>query len=324
MKSRGLIGIGFALLAAAILLVSAASSTQAAEAPDPGVARGAALYDKWYAVLGTAAPQGNMPIWARQNTNTRSGEDTWRCVSCHGWDYQGKDGAYRQGSSHFTGFPNVYLEVQKLSIDEIIGHLKGSKDPAHNFSPYIDDANLKALATFLKTALIDDNQYIDPQSLKVLGGSLANGKKVYDRDCAACHGADGQKLIFRLFEGSNASLGALAAVDPWRFLHKTRFGTPGTQMVIGYDLAWTAQDGRDALLYAQTMPGGNQREHQSAVIGEGQVTAVPLRGGPPTSILGGMGTALLAMFTGLGFNILVAAFLIGVLLLVVWVIRSRK
>ena len=62
------------------------------------IIQGARLYDNWYAALNVLPPAGNMPIWARQTTNSRSGGDTWRCVECHGWDYRGSFGAYGSGS----------------------------------------------------------------------------------------------------------------------------------------------------------------------------------------------------------------------------------
>jgi thiosulfate dehydrogenase len=52
------------------------------------------LYDSWWTVTGTDRPTTDQPLWQTQTTNTRTGADTWRCKECHGWDYQGKDGAY--------------------------------------------------------------------------------------------------------------------------------------------------------------------------------------------------------------------------------------
>lgn len=321
MKSRGLIGIGFALLAAAILLVSAASSTQAAQAPDPGVARGAALYDKWYAVLGTAAPEGNMPIWGRQKTNTRSGEDTWRCVSCHGWDYQGKDGAYRAGGS-YTGFPGVY-QAAKKSPEEIVAALKGKTDPEHDFSKYLDDASLNDLAKFIQTGVVDDNQFIDPIALTVIDGDKDHGKQLYEAQCVKCHEADGAKIKFRS-EGREATLGTIAVVDPWRFLHKTRFGTPGTEMVVGANLDWTAQDGRDILLYAQSLPNGFSGTHTPPTIGDAPNVGAVGPAGQSQSIFVGLATAFGAIVTSLGFALVLGAFLVGVIFVVVWSLRDRK
>ncbi len=139
------------------------------------IPRGAALYDNWYAALEVDPPAGNMPLWSRQQTNTSSGPDTWRCVTCHGWDYQGKDGAYGSGS-HYTGFPGIYTAAQTMTADEIIAHLKGENDPAHDYSALLDEANLRDLATFIKQGLVDDNQYIDLQTLAVKQGDAAHAE----------------------------------------------------------------------------------------------------------------------------------------------------
>ena len=325
MKRYSLLGSIFIIILLVLILL--ANRSQQATAFNPGQAgpdipRGGALFDNWFQELGKSPPPGNMPIWSRQTTNTISGQDTWRCVTCHGWDYQGKDGAYRSGTN-YTGFPSVYEQVQDMSEDEIVAHLKGSKDPSHNFSPYIDDTSLKDLAGFLKNALIDDNQYIDLVSLKVIGGNSTQGKILYDQQCATCHGADGQKKTF-VYAGQNVTLGTLAGIDPWRFLHKTRFGTPGTPMVIGYDLGWTPQDGRDVLLYAQGLPGGDQQSQNPPAIGTSPITPPPSVGGPAGNFFTGILTALAAIGTALCFALILGAGLVGIIFVVVWLIRGRK
>ncbi len=313
------------LLAMTLAIFSLALGQQSAagapETPKDGLVRGAMLYDKWYAEIGVDAPAGDMPVWDRQTSNTRSGPDTWRCVSCHGWDYQGKDGAYRAGAN-FTGFPGVYSAGKTKTTDELLAQLNGTRDPAHDFSPYLSNEQLNDLINFIANGLVDDNQYIDPVSLQVLGGDSAHGKQLFDGSCASCHGEDGTALKFR-FEGMDASLGTLAAVDPWRFLHKTRFGTPGTDMVIGYTLGWTAQDGRDVLLYAQSLPGGKQIAAPKPAMPQG-ATEQPLTGGPLKGPLGGLVTAIGTMIAGLGLNVLVAGVLIGIILLLVWALRGRQ
>jgi mono/diheme cytochrome c family protein len=322
MKSRGLFGVALALMIAAAWGFFAFGTTQAKpQAADPSVTRGAMLYDNWINTLKAQAPAGNMPIWAKQTTNSLSGADTWRCVTCHGWDYQGKDGAYRSGS-YSTGFPGVYTAAQKLKAEEIVAVLKGKNDPDHNFSSYLDDASLNDLAAFLKTALVDDAQYIDPVALTVKGGDLAQGKQLFSGQCAKCHGEDGtEKLIS--FQGRNTGLGTIANVDPWRFLHKTRFGTPGTDMVLGYDLKWTPEQGRDVLLYARTLPNELKAATPPPTIGESPVVpASPA--GQSQSFFVGLITAAGAVFTGLGFAVILGAFLVGVIFIVVWQMRERR
>lgn len=291
--------------------------------PTPGdLPGGAGLYDNWSALLNLEPPAGNMPIWNRQTTNTRSGADTWRCVSCHGWDYSGKDGTYKSGSN-FTGFPGVIDAGKEKSIDEIISHLKGKQDPAHDFSKYLDEKSLNELAVFLKEGLIDDSIYIDPISLHVISGDAVSGGKLYNQVCSSCHGTDGARIVFR-FEGQNASLGDLATIDPWRFLHKTRFGTPGTEMPIGFELGWTPQDGRDVLLYAQSMPQKIAKPASTAVMEQPRVEEPDQPGGPARNVFSGIVTALSAMVVGLGFNVLIGAALIGIILVLVWALRGRK
>jgi len=287
---------------------------------NPDLVVGAQLYDKWYAVLGVEAPLGEMPIWSRQSTNSRSGPDTWRCSECHGWDYKGNTGAYASGS-HYTGFPSLIITTQNMTEADIVGHLKGDKDPAHNFSKYLDDNSMQQLAVFLKNGLIDDSQYIDSTSLKVIGGDLEHGKELFQSTCAECHGEDGKKIIFRT-EGIDEYLGSVANRDPYRFLHRTRFGVAGTEMPIGYDLGWSQTDGRDVLMYAQTLPTG------SAVAEPGPGGAgsepSPLLGGPASNLWTGILTGIVAMLGTLGGSLVIFSILIVIGATAVLVLRRRK
>jgi thiosulfate dehydrogenase len=249
---------------------------------------GAQLYDKWYAVLGIPAPQGEMPIWSRQSTNTRSGADTWRCSECHGWDYKGVNGAYASGS-HYTGFPSIILATADMTEEDIVAHLKGENDPAHDFSSHLDENAMEQVATFLKEGLIDDSEYIDSISLKVINGNIEHGKGLYDTTCAECHGGDGATIIFRT-EGVDETLGDVANRDPFRFLHRTRFGVAGTEMPVGYVLGWTPADGRDVLMYAQTLARGKATEE---ITGAGE-------GSGPSELIGGATNLWTGILTGLG------------------------
>ena len=312
-------------LAVVLLIAALALPLQFAAALPPAqegdLVRGAMLYDNWIAALGVTPPDGNMPLWDTQTSSTRSGEDTWRCVSCHGWDYRGKDGAYGSGSN-FTGFPGLFTEDAPLSAEAVSAALTGKLNPQHDFSAYLDAASQADLTLFLQSGLTDDAQFIDLVSRKVIGGDEVKGKERYDASCASCHGQDGQTLVFR-YDGRNSTLGTLAITDPWRFLHKTRFGAPGTEMAIGYDLGWSAQDGRDVLLYAQSLPSGLESSQPQPALNS-RPTGEAVVGGPPKNTLSGILTGLGAMAIGLGWNLLIFGFLIGLILLLVWLIRSRK
>lgn len=131
-------------------------------------------------------------------------------------------------------------------------------------------------------------------------------------------------MVFRM-EGQYVTLGTLAVTNPWRFLHRTRFGTAAApDMPIGRSLGWSAQDGRDVLLFAQTFATGLPRGAQTPSLGGREQTPVVQPGGPAQGILGGLLTALGAMATGLGFAILLGAVLVGLIFLVVWIVRGKK
>ena len=284
------------------------------------VSRGAQIYDDWTSVVsGAAIPVENHPIWSRQSYNTISGIDTWRCVVCHGWDYQGIDGAFRSGS-YSTGFPGL-LEASTKDKSTLVKALDGSSDAQHNFTSMLSADDIDSVIAFLQTGLIDDNEYIDIITRKVSGGDLANGKEKYQQACASCHGDDGKLATFR-YEGTEVSLGTLAVQDPWRFLHRTRFGTArAPEMPLGYELGWTAEDGRDVVYYVQSsFPTG----FEIADNGPMEIEPVSNLGGPAQNWFSGIVTAFGAMATSLGFAILLGAFFIGIILLLVWLLRSRQ
>jgi mono/diheme cytochrome c family protein len=321
MKSLKNTRILFFILISAFTLLSASAAWAQNEAPsEQDLVRGAQLYDKWYAVLGVTPPAGNMPVWSRQSTNTRSGADTWRCSECHGWDYRGAQGAYSSGS-HYTGFPDVMTLAQELSVEDIVSHLQGSKDPAHDFSPFLDEASLLQVAQFLKYGVIDDAQYIDPVSLRVLDADVQHGADLYRSTCVECHGDDGKKIVFST-EGINEYLGGVANRDPWRFLHRTRFGNAGTSMPVGVNLGWTPEDGRDILAFTQTLPTGGEIISQPTQ--NPLSTPIPLRGGPASNLWTGLLTGL-GMFLGMGiYGALFIGGFILVGLIVVTILRGRN
>ena len=231
--------------------VLAYAQTLPTELPVAGtVARGGRLFDNWWAEAGLAEPTGDNPMWARQTTNTRAGLDTWRCKECHGWDYQGAEGAYGSGS-HLTGFPGL-LGASETSAEDLLAQLTGGTDPEHDFSA-MGEADLLDLVNFLREGLMDVAVYIDPETKAAIGGDEANGGALYDGTCAACHGVDGKTINF----GDAAEpeyVGTLAADNPWEFIHKVRVGQPGTQMPSAIVTGWDIDEVIDVLTYAQTLP----------------------------------------------------------------------
>ncbi len=219
-------------------------------APPGSVSRGGLLYDKWWNVVGMDAPAEDNPLWARQDTNARSGGDTWRCKECHGWDYMGPDGAYGSGS-HFTGFPGVF-NAQDNELDALVAQLTGGIDPEHDFSAMGDDAIID-LASFLRAGLVDVSPFIDSDTKAALGGDATNGETLYMAACSVCHGEDGRMINFHDPDDPEY-VGTVASGNPWEFIHKVRAGQPGTGMPSAIDSGWSMQDIIDVLTFAQGFP----------------------------------------------------------------------
>jgi len=229
-----------------------AEALQKAPATVAQIARGGRLYDNWVKETKAAAPAGNQPLWALQTTNVRTGTDTWRCKECHGWDYKGKGGAYSKGS-HYTGFVGVYDAGNSKSSAQLVEILKGSTDIRHDFSKVLDAQSLTDLASFLSQSLINETPYIDYVAKKPIGGNATRGTQLYSGVCAACHAPDGKQLNFGSVEAPEY-VGTLAVDNPWEFVHKVRFGQPGTSMASGMVAGWNIQDVLDLLAHAQTLP----------------------------------------------------------------------
>jgi mono/diheme cytochrome c family protein len=217
--------------------------------------RGGALYDNWWIVTGQDEPSGDHPLWASRpdtQSNERSGAVTWRCNECHGWDYVGVEGAYGAGN-HRTGFLGI-LRTQKgeAELIELLSDPKG-----HAYGEVLDEQSLADLAAFVA------NGTIDTTSLIAIDGSFmgeaAIGQAMFENICSGCHGSDGLTRPPGADEGFEDFPGFVANANPQEFLHKVRFGQPGTAMP-----PQANQLSNDALAglgaYAQTLPqmhGGN-------------------------------------------------------------------
>ena len=238
-----------------VLVAGAALAVACAEAKPPpaSVAAGGKLYDKWWSVVsGAQEPKDNQALWALQDTNKRTGPDTWRCKECHGWDYKGKDGAYGSGS-HKTDFVGIYDAATKKSAKELADILKGAKNPKHNFASLLGEENITNLANFLKAGVIDMTPNIDYSTKKPKSANATKGKELFDKNCASCHGNDGKKLNFGTQQAPEY-VGTLAKDNPQEFLHKVRSGQPGAPMPSAFEQGWSLQDVVDILAHAQTLP----------------------------------------------------------------------
>lgn len=215
---------------------------------------GGRIYDNWMTALDLKPPQSNQPLWAEQSTNPRNGEVTWRCKECHGWDYKGADGAFGLASFRYTGFPGLSGAIGE-SQDEVLAWLNGTNNPDHNFADLTNPNAMNDVAAFLRTMQIDAALVIDYQTGLALGDE-DNGLSLYLNNCVECHGNSGRAINFSA-DGQPLYVGDIASEDPWRALHKLRFGTVTGNMPSAEREGWSLRDIADVLSYAQSLPRGN-------------------------------------------------------------------
>ena len=213
------------------------------------VTEGGQLYDKWWATVGAEAPTEYQPLWATQDTNTRSGADTWRCKECHGWDYKGADGVYSSGS-HATGFPGIFGSAD-LEMEELLTWLDGTANADHDFSGVLGEEQLIMLATFMQEGMTNVSEFINDD--KSVNGDADNGKILFNTGCKRCHGEDGTAINFG-DEDETEFVGTVANDNPWEFYHKASFGQPDEHMPAGLNFGWSPQDRADVLQYSLSLP----------------------------------------------------------------------
>jgi thiosulfate dehydrogenase len=194
-------------------------------ADDP-LSRGGRLYDKWWAELRLPEPTDTHPAYPA--SGAKRGSDTWRCKECHGWDYRGRDGAYRKGS-HFTGIKGIrdYDGGDPAAVLRIL------TDDTHRYQQVMGPRALELIAGFVVQGQIDMARHIDPQSGEVSGADLRHGRELFNHNCARCHEEDGR---YQNFSGDPADpeyVGTVAKSNPWEAWHKIRNGHPGSQMPMG-------------------------------------------------------------------------------------------
>jgi thiosulfate dehydrogenase len=232
------------------------------------IIEGGKLYDKWWIeVSGVEEPKTNHPMWSLQTTNKRAGGATWRCKECHGWDYMGKDGAYSSGS-HRTNFPGVF-KVRNMSVKDIESFLLGATNSNHNYSYVLDYDSINKLALFLREGLVDMRNYINYEDKSPFRANPEHGKVLFEKECVKCHGEDGTLMNF----GDDVRpefIGTVAFRNPWEFIHKVRFGQPGTimpalriklklteedkKMPSGIETGYSMDDVIDIMEYSRTLP----------------------------------------------------------------------
>jgi len=204
------------------------------------IVRGAKLYDKWFAVTKAEKPTETHSAWPASNTK-KKGNATWRCKSCHGWDYKGADGAYSSGS-YKTGIKGVngMVGADPTSIVAIM------KDDTHKLGDLMDDADFQDLALFVSKGQVDMSTLIDYETKTVKAGDTARGQDYFETMCSQCHGANGD-LPKDMKKTLAKQLG-----NPQEVMHKILNGQPAEQMPALRTL--DRQIASDLMAYMATLP----------------------------------------------------------------------
>jgi thiosulfate dehydrogenase len=201
---------------AGMALALAALAPAAAAETESSMARGARLYDKWWAENKAAKPTGDHPAYPVKG-GKYGGDTSWRCKECHGWDYKGKDGAYAKGA-HASGIKGIQGAAGKdpAAIAAVL------RDKSHGYTEtQLSAADASDLALFVSRGQGQLAKYLAADN-KVKGDG-ARGEAYFNTLCAGCHGQDGKKVKDGPPLGSVADNGA-------EMMHKLLNGQPGEAM----------------------------------------------------------------------------------------------
>jgi len=197
------------------------------------IARGGRLYDNWRVELHLHDRRiSHLPEPEILGTTATA---AGRCVTCHGWDYQGQYGRSGGLVDGITGMdagdPEAVLAVLGNRI--------------HSYGQDLRDEDLRDLALFVTQGQVDMDDWIDPASRRA-HGDPAQGGIYFQSICAGCHGADGMAVA------SIPPLGDFSRDEPWHALHVILNGHPNGSMppLRALDHARLA----DTLAYMQALP----------------------------------------------------------------------
>jgi thiosulfate dehydrogenase len=207
-------------------------------------AAGGRIYDNWWDALDRKKPETTHPAYPE--SGRRSGANTWRCVECHGWDYNGKDGLYGAGD-RYTGIKGIRGAAGR-DVNRIMALLRAK--PHVYTSDMITDEELRRVAIFVSRGQDNADRYIDLKTGNVKG-DIKRGAGLFQTTCAACHGFDGRALNWGSAQ-EPAYIGTEANKFPHEVLHKIRNAHPGAAMINlrGFPL----KDAVDILAYARSLP----------------------------------------------------------------------
>jgi mono/diheme cytochrome c family protein len=256
--------------------------------------RGGQLYFAWDVLLEVDWPEDNQPIWQEIAPNEEFDPRSWRCVTCHGWDYSGSAGRVTRAIVKQAGFPGLFGMVAE-SEEVITAWLIGENNSRHDYSELLSEQDFKDLSAFLTAGLVPPELIADLETRQAIG-TLSTGETLYQEYCLSCHGVEGEKLNFGVATAP-LYLSDVAWQNPWRVAHVVRFGHIVTNMPAAeaVDLGFSQQI--DLLAYAQSLP-------QATLIGSPEYPVIEYDNQADTEMLAFTAIAIVVVIFGGAFWVL--------------------
>lgn len=217
-------------LSAILFCLALALSPVAAQVPEQNgvgevfiLSLGGKLYDNLFVMTETPKPEKANPAYPGYVSAESLG--SWRCVSCHGWDYSGAEGE----RGRVAGKSKAFRSLRGLADSdpaEIASKIKGAP---HSYDLKALPANVvELLALFISIGQYDRAKVMTAEGKAV--GSATAGQAVFEGACSNCHQLDGRAYL-RGEKGDRSSLGWLSRNRPEQVVHKIMNGFPGTDML---------------------------------------------------------------------------------------------
>ncbi|MEJ2758351.1 MAG: cytochrome c [Anaerolineales bacterium] len=247
--------IPFIVLSLSLLFIAAENiNTQTVQGEEPvtgDASRGGRLYAAWDLAHKDNLPQQNNPIWPKNTPFSVPVVNTWRCVSCHSWDYRGSNSNLQNYQFKNLDFPGLFGMMEKTP-EEIIPWLTGERNPDHDYAAYLTEKDLNDLSAFLSVGLVTPDLIANVET-NLVSGSPGAGENNYDDFCSSCHGVEGEKINFGTTQ-SPTFMGDMALANPWRIAHTVRFGHISANVPPAQALGLAFSQQIDIVAYTQTLP----------------------------------------------------------------------
>lgn len=206
------------------------------------LALGGKLYDDIWSASDATPPMTRNPDFPDDVEVSVS--DSWRCASCHGWDYDGaaKSPGSKQQEAQFASLRQLYGQ-NMLRL-----RARFSRAHPNYLEGMLDSLPLELILLFIGAGQVDHAAFdlgkpVDPVN-------LARGQDIFEGLCMNCHDPDG-KAGLPPRDGRKPSLGWLARREPNRVLHRVINGFPGQAMVA---LRFMEDEAvRDLIAYMRTL-----------------------------------------------------------------------